>query len=380
MFQGTGHKATDRGSASARWGGADSGCFHPENSIRQDVTCSDFFCQAETSTGKQPQPSKPVPGRVFDRGFVLDSLRDCGHDKQAERYANCGKRALLFRCETESVRRFALPETCKSRLCPACQERLARSLHRQLRRLIGRQKRPRGYRLGLLTLTFRSTEERPTSADFRRGFRQVRKLVREFYPGKKGCGAVGVAEIGPSWNLHVHLIVLGPYRSQKALSERWLAITDNSFVVDIRGAEVKGAVGYILKYVRKVPVFASPADYSALVQALKGARRVHTFGVFYNRLRGQKDKSEIMACPFCGSRLIFDGGIDLLPGLPRYSWWARRCREPDNIPLWIWYDWQNSVGIGSYAPALDLKARHDGFEDYSEAFLSPAGNSASKSA
>jgi hypothetical protein len=212
----------------------------------------------------------------------------------------------------------------------------------------------------LLTLTFRASGAIISGADIRRGFREVRRLVREFYPKGGGCGAVGVAEIGEGNNLHVHLIVAGGYVSQRHLSERWLKITGNSYVVDIRAVyQVRRAVGYVLKYMGKLPPLVDPADFAELLASLKGTRRLHTFGVFYNRL-GKPEKKPLQ-CPFCGGSMRFDGETDTWRGQPRYLWWAKRLRDPDEIAEHLWNVLQSNVGL-SGVPAWALpNTFKDGF-------------------
>jgi hypothetical protein len=210
----------------------------------------------------------------------------------------------------------------------------------------------------LLTLTFRSTGGSVVGSDIRRGFREVRKLIREFYPKSAGCGAIGVSEIGANNNLHVHLIVGGGYVPQRALSERWLKITGNSYIVDVRAVHgVKKAVGYVLKYMGKVPEYVDPVSYVDLLRALKGTRRMHTFGVWYNAVEHEEKKK--LKCPFCGASMRFDGETDIWSGQPRYLWWARKLRDPDEIDKFLWLSLSSAVG----ASGLPAWALPDGFSD-----------------
>lgn len=252
---------------------------------------------------------------------------------------------IVLSCETDT-RRFVIPETCKSRVCPECQRRHANKYRRRFTKMVGAWKRRPGQAVMLLTLTFRATGALITGAEIRRGFREVRRLVREFYPNGDNCGAVGVAEIGQGNNLHVHLIVVGGYVSQRHLSERWLKITGNSYVVDIRAVRQVGrAVGYVLKYIGKLPSFVDPVSYGDLLAALKGTRRLHTFGCFYNRM-GKPETSKF-ECPFCGGKLRFHGESDEWNGQASYLWWSKRLRSPNEIPVHLWTMLQATVGLSN---------------------------------
>jgi hypothetical protein len=280
--------------------------------------------------------------------------------READRVHRCGRRLLKLSCAGES-RSFALAESCKSRVCPDCQKRHAAKMRREFVKLIGSWRKRPGQAVMLLTLTFRSSGGRIVGSDIRRGFREVRKLVREFYPKSAGCGAIGVAEIGGHNNLHVHLIVGGGFVSQRALSERWLRITGNSYVVDIRAVRgVARAVGYVLKYMGKVPDYVDPVSYVDLLRALKGTRRMHTFGVWYNGI--ERTDKEKLKCPFCGGFMRFEGETDSWSGQPRYLWWARKLRDPDEIPDMVWRLLSNTVGA-SLLPTWALP------DSYSEGFF-----------
>lgn len=308
--------------------------------------------------------------QLVDRQPIIDQLDASGWDREADKLRTCGKTVVQLICPAEH-RKFAVPQTCRSRLCPECQRKQAAKTYHVMRRALREVKRRPGYRLGLLTLTFKKSIEADglTGADMRRGFRCVRKLVREFFPRADGCGAIGVAEIGPSWNLHVHLIVFGPFVPQKELSDRWLEITGNSFVVDIRTVRRVEAVLYLLKHVRKLPVLPGERPYSILYEVLRGTRRLHTYGCFYNQLPLVDRDNPPLRCPFCGHKLEFDGYSGILSGLPRYWWWARRCRDPDSIPGDRWLAWQKAIGYGpaGLVPALVLNDSDS--ESYDGAFF-----------
>lgn len=282
--------------------------------------------------------------------------------KQSVALRDCGKRLVKLYCATEA-RRFAYVQTCKCRICPDCLRRQGRKYRRTFTRMIGAWKRQPGQALMMLTLTFRSTGEPVKGSDIRRGFREVRKLIKTFYPKSQGCGAVAVAEIGAKWNLHVHVIVAGGYVSQRALSARWLQITGNSYIVDVRAVRgVKRSVSYVLKYLTKLAESDSVDRCVQTLIALKGSRRVHTFGIWYNRLKEFAEPKQRFHCPFCGDRLSFDGRADQWAGEARLFWWVHRLRDPSKITDALWSMLSSTVGHVKSLPDWALPPEwRDGF-------------------
>jgi len=84
------------------------------------------------------------------------------------------------------------------------------------------------------------------------------------------------------WHPHVHLIVEGRYLPVGELSRRWLAVTGDSPIVDIRLVRNDAAVArYVAKYLCKtVPaaVIRDPDSLDTAMTALKGRRTIATFG------------------------------------------------------------------------------------------------------
>ena len=80
-------------------------------------------------------------------------------------------------------------------------------------------------------------------------------------------------------------------------------MTGDSFVVDIRTVRnPKVGIGYLLKYVTKPKKMDDPLDAAYYLHLLIGIRRIHTYGVLYNRFRLRPKKG--CPCPRCGGKLI----------------------------------------------------------------------------
>ena len=284
------------------------------------------------------------------RSRVADFMRDLNLDKQAERYENCRQHSFLMECKNHAHDRcrgsskaglrglFLAPHTCKSRICEPCARayglRYRKRLLPYIESLVGKSNLRR---LKFVTLTFKQEKAETISpAWVAFALKCVGRLVRKvFYPKTKAGqalgGAIAVLEISPNGFFHVHLLAYGYYVSKPTLDQAWLKITGDSYVTDIRDASKAGvaAVDEILKYIVKplslrCDVCGSsissntdyclncgsevvmPADHiveviSRYLTAIKGRRRIHTWGIFYNNnLKLERVRA---VCPFCGSPL-----------------------------------------------------------------------------
>lgn len=260
------------------------------------------------------------------RVAIAQGLVGYGYAKEADRFCNCGKRVHKFKPDVMPVV-YGIHETCKSRICDRCAESIFRGFRDKGLDIISSLPKDGKRRVSFLTLTFKT--QPLTKAHIRSCEKAVRKFVNIFYgkffhrynkqTGRHSktktridCGAVAVLEIGPSDNVHFHLLVYGAFHPLKFMSKIWKGITGDSYRIDIRQVaqstkdSPRNAITYILKYIRKPPRFDAPGDYAAYLNLLKGIRRIHTYGVFYAHA-GWKGKREPFVCPFTGEKLWYDG-------------------------------------------------------------------------
>lgn len=237
---------------------------------------------------------------------IIEALNDAGMYIEAYKLKNCMKDGLLVRCD-KCGRQIYVHRRCDLRICPDCSPRYSRMLFRKFFPLMGKlMANKRHYTLKFLTLTIRNTREL-SDESIKRLFKNARKLMREFFDKRIGAGALAVLEVGKSLNLHIHLLVYGPFVLQERLSNRWGEITGGSFIVDIRMAKgkPKGVLNYVLKYITKPCSFEDSKYYAEYLTALRGVRRVHTFGIFYNMVKISK-----AACGcICGGKFRLDPSI-----------------------------------------------------------------------
>ena len=233
-------------------------------------------------------------------------------DRQAVRYRYCGYEYVTLQC-LDCGQPYLGASRCESRLCSHCSRKNgARVRSRQLT-LVKRLRQDGTHRLAFLTLTKKVNPERPPNEfDIKAVTKAARKLINRYYPKKHGCGAFAVIEIGECNNIHIHALVYGPFIPQRSISKRWLKLTGDSQVVDIRAVRSPlKCVNYLLKYIGKPPHYSSPERYAEYIDSITGVRRIHTYGIFYNYPLMRKN-----ACPchFCGGKLRFtgtDGGLNI---------------------------------------------------------------------
>jgi hypothetical protein len=254
---------------------------------------------------------------------------------ESERFRYCGHKKRVYECPDDH-HNYWLPCTCNSRLCDRCNQRQYYKLKKSLvDRLQYIWSRPAGKTYGpkFMTLTFKKDRFEggfPDRDEFRKCQDQVRQFVTRFYSRygarqsrngnwyvdrskKRGCGAISMPEIGPSCNLHFHLLLYGPYIPREKLIEAWKEITVDSWYLWIAPADkLNGAVSYVLKYMTKTPDLDCASDLARWAFLIKGFRRLATYGIFYNAIKRNQERQRMdLSCPYCGTGLKYRGeGFD----------------------------------------------------------------------
>lgn len=227
---------------------------------------------------------------------------------------------------------------CGDRCCPTCRKRAYKRL---LARYSTRTAHLPKENLSLLTLTLRIRPGVNLQTQARRIRRAFVKLMRQ--AKMKRCVAGGLYGLeallqeGPrgTWNVHLHALVLthrpvsrwfseadgrwhsdwydgrgGKIRPQD-LGALWLALTGDSFVVDITPIrDSLGAVSEVVKYLGKGVNLPAEGpwrrDYN---EAFSGSRLVQPFGCFHKASKAYEFETEdevwaeerpVFRCPNCG--------------------------------------------------------------------------------
>lgn len=225
-------------------------------------------------------------------------------DATQHRIESCGNYLVFNHYYTVDDVRLSKASFCmKHLLCPLCAiRRGAKQVQAYLEKFeLLRNENPR-LKAYLLTLTVKNGHD--LSERFEHLTKSVRKFLkrrRDAKDGKgssellKALGGVFSYEFTLSkhgWHPHVHMVILcdqdDPIEfnqakaKQSKLSKEWLAITGDSFIVDVRPIEGDPAEGFIevFKYALKFSDL-SPQENLAAYLTLKARRLTGSFGLFW---------------------------------------------------------------------------------------------------
>lgn len=164
------------------------------------------------------------------------------------------------------------------------------------------------------------------------GFGKLRR--RQVFNGVRG-GFYAVEVVPKSdglWNVHLHVIIDGPFLPQGVLSREWLDITGDSYIVDIealrnREAGVVYALGYCSSRDKVAETWAgtSEARKREFERAVKHRRLIQTFG----SLHGVRRLERPFECPECGCMEWINLTFEYAEGQSLGDW--NRGRKP---PPW----------------------------------------------
>jgi hypothetical protein len=139
-----------------------------------------------------------------------------------------------------------------------------------------------------MTLTLKSSDA-PLSqslARLRSSFRKLR-LARDYRALM--TGGIYFVELTRNskthqWHPHLHILFEGRYIHQPNLKERWLQITGDSHIVDVRKIPNSGmAAAYMSKYAGKplaASIIGQPDAFDEAIEALAGTKTFHVFGTW----------------------------------------------------------------------------------------------------
>lgn len=210
--------------------------------------------------------------------MALHHHGDAGLGKRAHRLAAC---CCCPTFRTGGSQRIGVNlARCRDRLCPLCSHRRGLQATAKVLALTHEFDSPR-----LLTLTLKSNDQPLRDVVFRlfNRFAQLRQLDGW---SSRVTGGVWTLEVtrNPTtaqWHPHLHIIIDGEFFPHALLKKLWLAVTGDSFVVDIRAIhDRREAAKYVAGYIAKpADVAAWPASAIAeYALALHGRRLMQPFG------------------------------------------------------------------------------------------------------
>lgn len=218
------------------------------------------------------QPARTRIRAALDRSGVAQSRLD--------HWDGCGSDAWVLRDPENAERLRIASSTCKDRFCVPCADTRSARIGRRIREKID------AAQISFLTLTL-ADNNLPLTDLLDKLIRCFRSLRQWSLWQAKVSGGVAFIEIKwndkkQRWHPHFHIIMLSDYLPQKALSDRWHAITGTSFIVHIkRPKNSETVVRYVTKYGSK------PLDHSFVndsdrldeaIASLKGRHLATAFG------------------------------------------------------------------------------------------------------
>lgn len=231
---------------------------------------------------------------------VAHFMAASGERKLAGQVEHCGEYLVFRHYFTVAQVRLHAAQFCKKHtLCQLCAiRRGAKSLEAYMPRYEAiRAQRP-DLRPYLVTLTVKD------GPDLGERFKHLHQAQRELWKRKQRAGEAGrnrapsslggveaavwsyeVKRGGGSglWHPHLHMAALAAVQPDaRALSAEWLAITGDSFIVDVRPidtASPQGGFAEVFKYALKFSDM-DPADTVRAFQVLRGRRLLGSAGLF----------------------------------------------------------------------------------------------------
>lgn len=179
---------------------------------------------------------------------------------------------------TGQVRVFG--SSCRLRWCPLCGQSHSMFLAEQVKRWYSRSKKQK-----LLTLTLRSSDS-PLGTQINRLFTAFRNLRNQRWFASKIVGGIWFFQVTyntktDQWHPHLHALLAGNFLPYQELQARWLHVTGDSDVIDIRRCwSPDSAAAHVARYATRPGTLASVPSQNKLdlMEALKGRRICGSWG------------------------------------------------------------------------------------------------------
>lgn len=260
--------------------------YGPDGSSLLDPNETTEACKADLPQHLQTDDDRDLSRSFRHAGWhsrrvkTLRALRRCDFsDARTGRFEQCGSTAYVLKTlDPDPAYRIA-SNRCHDRFCVPCATDKARVVAANL--LSKLPERP----LRFITLTLRSNDL-PLQDRLNKLYKDFAKLRGVLRRHRKTTGGIAFLEItrneGTSqWHPHVHIIAAGDYIPQPWLRDRWLEITGDSFIVDVRLIrDRREAAAYITKYATKTLSAKVWNDHTALCEAINALSGRRTFNVF----------------------------------------------------------------------------------------------------
>lgn len=279
------------------------------------------------------RPSSLAESRLRHSGWaakrlkVWDAMLRC-HLPAArlDRFCNCGS-GLWLRVNPAGDELSLACNACQDRWCTACQTRRAEEIAANLA----------GYMLDE-TCRFVTLTRRHSAAplcdqidSLYECFTRLRhrRFWRDAVLGGAAFLEIKLSERTGGWHVHLHVIAVGHFLDQRKLSTEWLAVTNDSTIVDVRRiTDQPGRARYVTKYVTKPAdssVYNVPEKLDEMLLALRGRRLCFTFGT-WRGLKLEEQSEDPVKWKALGSvETLAEQAAHGHPDAER--WWAAALRK-----------------------------------------------------
>lgn len=221
-------------------------------------------------------------GWAADRKRVYDALMTTHQgNRRCDAFANCGSSLFLNSSGDDLV---LTSNHCHDRLCQPCQTARRALLVANVTEAIAQSRLTTRF----LTLTLRAREARLLDqlqriTDCFKCLRR-RKFWKESIIGGAFFIECKLGANSGAWHVHLHVLVESHFIDQRTLSSEWLAVTGDSYIVDVRAiTNPEKRAAYVTKYATKpadASVIRSPDALQEFVTAIKGKRLFQCFGTW----------------------------------------------------------------------------------------------------
>ena len=271
-----------------------------------------------------------------DREQLSDIYRGRYYEfNKSERVKRCGKTFFIYKCGCCGKNK-ELQFFCELRTCPVCSAKMTGKLYNELVKVIDILKLKNdygnysGFRHLILTIPVDDLKQ-----DIKKAIKRVEYIRQFLYKkfAKKGIktfwGAIAGLEIGQKTGMvHYHLLLYCPYIDVHELRKIWkigylklIRVKDEKYFY----SALKNIVMYVINFSKMSKSGNMTMERIAEIEmALKGLRRVKTWGIFYNRLK-LKVKTKFL-CKKCNIQYVITG---IKENGVVYSLFAYACHVSD---------------------------------------------------
>jgi len=244
------------------------------------------YVHTQETTGQSPQPT---PFRTFMTSGIKKQIAfyarlyeemDIEDDsRRAASFHECRSSAWFVRHKLTHEVRVA-SQRCNLRWCPLCIKTKRFVMKSSVIPWVKKVRKPK-----FLTLTLKHSAD-PLADQLDRIYDCLKKLRKSVLWKKHIKGGLWFFQVTLSdktnqWHPHIHIICEGAYLPHQQIKAKWLEITKDSNIIDIRAVrDAKKTAEYVARYA------TAPADLTTLkmeeakevFRALKGRRMCGTFG------------------------------------------------------------------------------------------------------